>query len=88
MTFITLNSILNIKIRWGVLLEVKEFFEKSVEGYDISDMMTMKPLDLEALMLERSKELDADAYKLNDEYYKAVRERLANGRNSVTDVSK
>lgn len=83
MTFITLNSILNIKIRWGVLLEVKEFFEKSVEGYDISDMMSMKPLDLEALMLERLKELDADAYKLNDEYYKAVRKRLAKEKEST-----
>lgn len=60
-----------------LLVAIKEDFEKLVESYDISDMMAMKPLDLEALMLERSKELDAESYTLNDEYYKAVREKLA-----------
>lgn len=66
-----------------LLLGIKEEFEELVESYDISDMLSMKPLDLEALMLERLKELDADAYKLNDEYYKAVRKRLAKEKEST-----
>lgn len=71
-----------------MLVAIKEDFEKLVESYDISDMLAMKPLDIETLMLERSKELDVDSYKLNDEYYKAVREKLAKGRTVVTDESK
>ena len=63
-----------------LLLEIKEDFEKLVESYDISDMLSMKPLDLEALMLAKQSEIDLETYNFNAEHYKRVSERLARER--------
>lgn len=63
-----------------LFLEIKEDFEKLVESYDISDMLSMKPLDLEALMLAKQSEIDLETYNFNAEHYKRVSERLARER--------
>ena len=63
-----------------LFLEIKEDFEKLVESYDISDMLSMKPLDLEALMLAKQSEIDLETYNFNAEQYKRVSERLARER--------
>ena len=63
-----------------LFLEIKEDFEKLVESYDISDMLSMKPLDLEALMLAKQSEIDLETYNFNAENYKRVSERLARER--------
>ena len=63
-----------------LLLEIKEDFEKLVESSDISDMLSMKPLDLEALMLAKQSEIDLETYNFNAEHYKRVSERLARER--------
>lgn len=63
-----------------LLLEIKEDFEKLVESYDISDMLSMKPLDLEALMLAKQSEIDLETYNFNAEQYKRVSERLERER--------
>ena len=55
-----------------LFLEIKEDFEKLVESYDISDMLSMKPLDLEALMLAKQSEIDLETYNFNAEHYKRV----------------